>query len=125
MANRVTDADVKQIIALNVLTDTTVFIDTAHLLVDEYLSTKGISEALLTQIEKYLSAHLVALHNDERQLTEQELGDATDTYTGTFGKGLDSTQYGQTVKMLDPTGIFAGISDAKYVSLDVITIDNE
>jgi len=121
---RTTDSEVKQIISLNVLTDTTPFITTANLLVTQHLGTSGISSDLLAQIEKYLAAHLVALHPDERQLKNQKLGDATDTYGGDFGKMLDFTQYGQMVKMLDYTGTLAGVG-GESVEIDTITVDNE
>jgi hypothetical protein len=123
MANRTDDTEVQKIIALNVLTDTTSFIDTANLLVNENLGTSGLSDARLTEIEKYLAAHLVALHPDERQLTEQKIGEATDKYTGAFGKQLDATQYGQMVMLLDTTGTFRGYSN-KITSIQTITVDN-
>ena len=121
---RTNDTDVQKIISLNVLTDTTPFITTANLLVTQHLGTSTISAAILTEIEKYLAAHLVALHPDERQVTEQKIGDATDKYGGTLGEMLNFTQFGQTVKMLDYTGILAGVGGA-VVEIDTITVDNE
>jgi hypothetical protein len=121
---RVTDAEVQEIISLNVLTTTDPFITTANLLVTQHLGSSGLSAAILAQIEKYLAAHLVALHPDERQLTEQKLGEATDKYAGQFGDQLDFTQFGQTVKILDSTGILAGIG-GDTVEIDTITVDNE
>jgi hypothetical protein len=101
---RTTDTLVKEIISLRVLTDTTPFITTANLLVTQYLSASGLSDALLAEIEKYLAAHLVALHPNERPVTSQKLSIASDTYAGKFGMSLDSTQFGQTLKILDSTG---------------------
>lgn len=121
---RVTDEEVQEIISLNVLTSTDPFITTANLLVTQHLGTSGLSAAVLAQIEKYLAAHLVALHPDERQLAEQKLGEATDKYAGQFGDQLDFTQFGQTVKILDSTGILAGIG-GDSVEIDIITVDNE
>lgn len=120
---RTNDTEVKEIISLNVLTDTTPFITTANLLVTQHLGTSGLSTELLTQIEKYLAAHLVALHPDERQLTEQKIGDSTDKYGGSFGDMLNFTQFGQTVQMLDHTGALAGIG-GESVEIDTITVDN-
>ena len=121
---RTNDSDVQQIISLNVLTDTTPFITTANLLVTQHLGSSGISGDILEQIEKYLTAHLVAMHPDERQLTEQKLGDATDKYAGEFGKLLDFTQFGQMVKLLDYTGTLAGVG-GQTVDIDTITVDYE
>lgn len=121
---RTNDSDVQDIIALNVLTDTTPFITTANIIVTEHLGTSSISSDLLEQIEKYLTAHLVAMHPDERQLKSQKLGEATDNYAGEFGKMLDFTQYGQMVKMLDYTGTLAGVG-GQSVEIDTITVTNE
>lgn len=122
--SRVTDAEVKEIISLNVLTDTTPFITTANILVTKHLGSSGIPADLLAQIEKYLAAHLVALHPDERQLTEQKLGDAQDKYGGSFGDMLSFTQFGQTVKMLDYTGTLAGVG-GETVSINTISVNYE
>jgi hypothetical protein len=120
---RTTDIEVKKIISLNKVTDTTPFIDTANLLVTKHLGNSGLSDEELTQIEKYLTAHLLTLHNDERQLKTQKLGDATDTYAGNFGKGLEFSQYGQMVLMLDSTGTMQGLG-GKKVSLSVINVND-
>lgn len=124
MANRTTDAKVQEIISLNVLTDTTSFIDTANLIVNENLSTSGLSELLLTEIEKYLAAHLVALHPDERQLTKQKISDGEDTFAGDFGDALNFTQFGQMVKFLDSTGTLEGLGGMK-VEINTVTVKND
>jgi len=120
---RVTDEEVKSIISLNVLTDTTPFIGTAHVFVNEYLLSSGQSEDVLKEIEKYIAAHLVALHPDERQLESQKIGEAEDKYSGDFGKLLDFTQYGQFAKSLDASGILVNIGKTK-AAISVISIDN-
>lgn len=117
MANRVTDAEVKEIIETNL--DTTPFITTANALINETLLEAGYTEDYLTQIELYLSAHFVALR--ERQLTKEKLSEAEDTYGGKFGTGLDFTQYGQMVKVLDVSGILSKLGKAK-ASLSVINV---
>ena len=120
---RTTDTEVKKIISLNSVTDTTPFIDTANLLVTKHLGNSGLSADDLTQIEKYLTAHLLTLHNNERQLKSRKLGDATDTYAGAFGKGLEFSQFGQMVLMLDSTGTMQGLG-GKKVSLNVINVND-
>jgi len=119
---RTNDTDVKKIISLNTITDTSSFIATANLLVTNTLGNSGLGDDLLTEIEKYLTAHLLAMHPDERQLTEQKLGDATDKMTGEFGKGLEMTQFGQTVLLLDSTGSFAKLSSGKKAIVESINI---
>lgn len=103
MANRATEADVEKIIEVDSSIDVDAFITTANTFIDEALSDAGYSEAYLTQIEIWLSAHLVALR--ERQLTGQKMGDADEKYGGKFDMGLKFTQYGQWVLMLDISGI--------------------
>lgn len=120
---RTTDVLVKELISLTTLTTTEPFILVANVLVTEHLTTLGMSTVLLAEIERYLAAHLTALHNDERQFLEQKLGDATDTYAGTFGKGLDLTQWGQSVKMLDSSGVLASLGTGEYVSFNVLDVD--
>lgn len=104
---RVTDAEVKKILVTTI--ETTPFIATASLIVDENLEGQGLSDARLKQIELYLSAHL-ACTMDPR-LTSESTGDASNTYqtASAGGKGLDATTYGQQVKMLDTTGLLASI----------------
>ena len=115
MANRVLSSEVKEIIETTIC-DTTPFINTANAIVNEYLSNSGLSITILKQIELWLSAHLVAMR--ERQVTSEKLGDATTQYGGEFGLGLDFTQYGQQVKILDPTGTLTTIGKPK-ASLEV------
>jgi len=108
---RVTDNEVKKI--LNTTIETTPFIATASLIVDETLADQGLSDARLKQIELYLSAHL-ACTMDPR-LTNESVGDASNTYqtASAGGKGLDATTYGQHVKMLDTTGLLDTLEKPK------------
>lgn len=101
MAARVTDADVKLIFNTSI-DDTTPFINTANAMVNQYLVNKGLSDELLTQIECYLAAHLASLLDPRVESVKD------DSYSvkvqGRTGLGLDSTFYGQNVKLLDSTG---------------------
>jgi hypothetical protein len=98
---RVTDGDVKTI--LDTTIDTTPFIQTATVLIDQYLVPAGLQEPLLTQIELWWSAHL-ACARDPRLLAAR--ADSVDAkLQRSTGTGLDGTEYGAVVKALDPTGI--------------------
>lgn len=119
---RVTDSEVQEIISLNVLTDTTPFIGTANIIVTTHLGTSSLSSDELKIIELYLSAHLVALHPDERQLTQQKIGEADDRFGGTFGDMLTFTQFGQMALFLDSTGTLDGLG-GDTVEIDTITVD--
>ena len=103
----VTDSDVKQILDTDV--DTTPFINAADLIVTQYLTTSGLSTAMLTEIERWLAAHLTCMM-DPRE-TAKAMGDARVSFEqGTLGAGLQSTRYGQQVLLLDWTGTIAGAS---------------
>ena len=101
---RVTDADVKQILDTDV--STTPFILSANLLVDQWLLDKGLSEALLTEIERWVAAHLTCML-DPRE-TAKAMGDSRVNFeAGRLGMGLQATRYGQQVLLLDTTGTLA------------------
>ena len=112
MTLRVDADDVKEIIKTN-LTDNeiTPFITTANLLVNENLASDSYSTALLTEIEKWLSAHLIAI-TKERQAQKVKMDDSEETY-GRLGLHLNSTTYGQMVTMLDTNGILSNLGKKK------------
>lgn len=90
------------------------FINGATELVNNTLS--ALPEALRNEIVRWLSAHLIA-STREQQIAEAGAGPASVKFQGTTGLGLDSTQYGQQVKVLDYTGTLAGLSNpAKYTA---------
>lgn len=115
MTNRVTGAEVKEIIPDSALSDAQVepFITSANLTITEHLSGSSLSDELLKELERWFSAHLVATY--ERRRKAEKLGDASDTFDGQTGMGLDFTSYGQQVKILDPTGILAGLGKRKML----------
>ncbi len=119
MGNRTTNSEVQKIIDTEVV-DTTPFVTAANLIVTEKLGDQNLGDSLLTEIEKWLAAHLVSVR-DPRAKAEKT-GDATVTYFGKDGLGLDGSQYGQTVKLLDPTGILANLGKKK-ASINVIEVD--
>jgi hypothetical protein len=82
------------------------FIDTATIFVDRIVAadTNGeMTTAALERVECYLSAHFYA-HAD--QITQsRNTGRASGQFMGRTDMGFDSTQYGQTAKRLDTTGL--------------------
>jgi hypothetical protein len=105
MAARTTVAEVKLIIETT-LTDPSIqaFINGASLHVTQVLSTT-LSEEVLTEIEKWLTAHMIA-STRERMAKSEEAGGAKISYLGKDGTGLEQTPYGQMVLSLDTTGAF-------------------
>ena len=96
------------------LEDVGPFIQTANILVTEYLGSSSLSVALLKEIETYLAAHFVTLRD---RMTEDEEADGVSfTFQGEFGKALDSSQYGQTAQILDSTGTLASLTDEDRVA---------
>lgn len=105
---RTTATAVKQILTTS-LTDTVVeaYIDDASAMVDEvFEDDTDIGSTLLTAIEKWLTAHMIA-STQERFGKEEGAGGAYIKYTGVYGEGLRSTPYGQMVMNLDTTGLMA------------------
>lgn len=96
-------SDVKVIIDTD-LTDSQIegFIDAANLLVEEELGDSDLSASLLTEINKWLAAHL--LSSRDQRVAKEAINDVSITYQGEYGLGLNSTSYGQQVLVLDSTG---------------------
>lgn len=104
---RVTPEEVKAIIDTT-LTDTIVYsyILGANALVNTALGTGAT--AILKEIERWLTAHLIA-STKERQAKKEEAGGAKIEYTGNYGAGLHSTSYGQMCMTMDTTGALASL----------------
>ena len=84
----------------------------ASRMVDDNLASSDLSTATLTDIETWLTAHLIAM-GKERQAEEERVNDIWITYQGNFGEGLKSTTFGQMVLILDTTGSFASLIKMK------------
>jgi len=108
---RVTADEVKEIIPGTTLENPAidVYITGVSLVVDQWLTDSGLSDAILTEIERWYTAHLIASTN-YRLSAREKVGDAEIEYGSKVeyvGKGYDrlsSTPYGQMVLELDSTG---------------------
>jgi hypothetical protein len=74
------------------------YIETANLWVTENLAGDGLSDSLLTQIEKYLSCHFVTLRDPRIRSTQ--VGDVAETYQ----RDTRLTEYLKAAAALDSTG---------------------
>lgn len=113
MAVRVNPTEVKEIITTR-LTDARVstFITASNLVIDNNLLNEGMSDALLTELERWLSAHFICAE-DARADTEK-IGPVEVKYqSSNRGFNLDSTSFGQRVKLLDTSGILASAGKTK------------
>ncbi len=112
MANRVTDDEVHAIIQeIDDDVDTTPFIETANLVINEKLVGKGLTDAMLVKIELWLSAHFTTLDNEKGGLRSSKMGESDESYVWTRGgSGFGTTRYGLTAISLDFTGILQTLS---------------
>jgi hypothetical protein len=105
---RVSAIEVKEIMdnctVIDAVVDT--FIDASTALIDKIYADTIVTDALLKEIERWLTAHMLA-STLARTTSDEKLGDASVKYTGQWGKKLESTPYGQMVLVLDPTGLMA------------------
>lgn len=110
MANRANPVDVSNILETGELTDNKIlaYITDANAMVNDLLLNSGLASSLLTAIEKWLAAHMIA-STRIRMAASEGAGGASITYTGIWGEGLRSTPYGQQVLALDSTGTFANM----------------
>lgn len=107
MAIRTTSAEVLQIMD-NCTVSTTIidsFITSASALIDKVFEydINDIPSALLEEMERWLTAHMIA-SSLQRTTDTERLGDAEVKYTGKWGENLGSTPYGQMVMTLDYSG---------------------
>lgn len=114
MATRTTAQDVLDIMTSDTtLTVTTIvpYIESANIFVTQLLDGE-LEEVLLTEIEKWLSAHMATV-SKERLSKEAGAGGAYIKYAGMWGEELSSTQYGQMVLMLDTSNKLRNLKDGK------------
>lgn len=73
-------------------------------------SNRGVSvdSETLEEIETWLAAHFYG-HADQF-LSEKQTEKSSGKFQGQTGKGLESTQYGQTAIVLDPSGCLKALS---------------
>jgi hypothetical protein len=107
MTARVTEEEVKEIIDTS-LTPLTVFINTAHIFVENTLTVASFEEETLKEIERNLAAHF--LSNRDMRVTAEKVDTISLNYAGRFDLGLNGTLYGQTAILLDHTGVLASVA---------------
>jgi hypothetical protein len=111
---RTTIADVKYILDDTDLTDATItsFINGANVFVTATLTGKSLTDELLAEIERWVTAHMIA-STVERMALKEGAGGAEITYTGKWGEGLASTPYGQMAINLDTSNTLMSIKEGK------------
>lgn len=79
----------------------------ANRIVTRQLGGEGLTDALLKDIETYLTAHLIAI-GKERQPKEEKVGDIMLKYVENPKGFLESTTYGQAALFMDTSDKLAG-----------------
>ena len=99
----------------------TPYLTPANTMVTNYLADEITDDDdLLELIERYLTAHLVALVIEKETKTESVgQGDIAVSYGGSWGKGLQYTSYGQTAMMLDTTKILESVNKGKRATATI------
>lgn len=119
---RVLAHEVKDII-VTTLSDVIIntYIQAANITVTDLLgSSTELSDAQKKEIERWFTAHLMASTRVQQAKSEKAL-DASITYQGETGKGLESTHYGQMALALDTTGTFAQKLGKKKATIVAVT----
>ena len=114
MANRTTDALVKQVLEVRDSIQVAPFIEIANNIVTEYIVGEcgaSYSAKTLEHIERYLAAHFYSVR--DRRLSEGTIGPSEGVYQGRTDMGFDSTQYGQDAKLIDYLGCLAKLDETK------------
>lgn len=102
-------------------TPLTQFVDDADIFVDgaiAYASTNSLPELstnLKTRLATWIAAHLY--QQSDKGHTRRRTGQREAYFQIQVGKGFDSTLYGQTAMMMDPTGYLKSLSEKDTVNL--------
>ncbi len=111
--SRVSASEVLEIMDIDLAeAQVTPYITSASVFVDEALLGKGLADNTLKEIERWLSAHMIALSR-ERTAQSEEAGGAKIVYAGDWGTDLNATSYGQMAKTMDTTGTLAELGKGK------------
>lgn len=122
---RVTQAEVSEIIDTSVV-DFQPYILAADTYVTEALADFIDNAALLKEITRWLSAHMIAVAtNNTSTMVEHQTGETRARWADlSMGKYLELTRYGQTAIALDPTGILRRAGQGTKITFSAV-ITNE
>ena len=108
---RVTEAEVEEIIDVDSSVDVAPFIAVATALVDKlFLGDPDcvLGAAILKEIERWLTAHFLAVSSKARQTVSEKDGEAAETFQSSVGPGgLAASHYGKQAMILDCCGKLA------------------
>jgi hypothetical protein len=122
---RVTSTDIKLIMDGCTTDSTTIdaFITAGEQVIDRiFAASNPYTDAELKEIERWFVAHMIA-STVFRTTSDEKVGDASVTYTGKWGKNLDSTPYGQMVQIIDTSGMITGTLGANATIYTIKSFD--
>ncbi len=91
------------------------YIESANTFVTSALGKKGMGETVLSEIERWVTAHMIASTRD-RQIKKAGAGGAEVEYTGKWGEGLNGTSYGQMAVTLDTSRTLSAMAQGKLAA---------
>ena len=112
MANRVTPSDVQAIYAYDPAildAEATIFINSANIFTNKVLAAGLTDSAQLTEIERWLGAHLIAIRDP--QAASERAGAVAQTLQQKVDLNFNQTRYGQQALLLDFTGTLASLNE--------------
>ncbi len=118
MAQRIKQDDVRSLVNSESTIDVQAFIDIAVALTDKISASDSnsvLTSDLLKQIEANLAAHYYSLR-DPAYLAKKT-GNASATFYGQTGMGLDFSPWGQTAKDLDISGFLSSLGKRQTVGM--------
>lgn len=107
---RVTEEQVKELIETD--KSVSIFINSANVIVNNYLSGRGLPEDILKQIELYLSAHFVAV-SIAGMLRAETVGSVKEEYEESDSAGFSNTRYGRQAVSFDTSGTLKNLGKQK------------
>lgn len=113
MAQRVTADQLKTYLGLETTdaTDLSLFLDMGNRVVEDDLTTVGLSDNKLFLIELNLDAHFACLSLEKGGITRQKVGASEEGYRQDFSSrpNLSMTRYGQQAVALDTSGTLSSV----------------
>lgn len=108
MAFRVNEDDVAGIIDTE--KDIKPYLKTANIVMNNvFADNTTVDDPTLAELERWLCAHFIEA--DTGTIVSQTIDDSTDKFADHLGKGLDSTRFGQMIKLIDPSGLLAALDN--------------
>lgn len=104
--SRVTESEVQGLFPETV-SNLSEAVKSATLIVDEELTTAGLSTARMKRIELFLAGHFAALSHERGGILISKIGDTRQEYADVYGKGFEATRWGIQALAMDSSGRLA------------------